>query len=1003
MRCAKKWKLLAMVGLVGLLLLALPTAAHAAQEGDFAYQEDYSGHTVTITRYMGDGGAVEIPATIAGRQVSSVGSGAFAEEFDVSSIVVPEGVQTLGSRAFFRCEGLTRITLPSTLTTIGSGAFEWCYRLPSLELPEGLTTVGDSAFLGCCGLTSLRLPDAVVSLGGHVFESCTGLTTMSLPEGIEDLGGYFFANCRSLRSIVLPDSLKTIGYSAFSGCTSLQTIDIPDGVESIAAYASSGCAELESVSLPAGVTVLKEAVFAGCTNLREVSLPAGLTAIDDVAFQGCATLSRIDIPDGVTTVGKGAFWACGALRSVTLPDGVTTIGRNAFADCTALMELSLPDGLAMLPESLLDGCTSLKELDLPQSISSIGVCAFRGCAALRELTMPAAVNVLSGSAFSGCLKLERVVFLGAQPSIASSAFDDSSAIAYYPISRQEDWASFAAAPKQAYCHVTVDRRNGTPVERTMTDVTGGRFLLPDPQRAGWVFAGWSKREDGSIPWDFSQEPVVSDEIVAFARWVPARTVTFNTQGGSAVASQTVGEGALLTKPADPSRTGHAFAGWYKEAAYTNAWDFALDTVTENRTLYAAWTPKQYTVTFYTGSASSVAPQKVAYGGLVTRPADPTEADFVFSRWCKDAEGKTTWNFQTDRVTGDVTLRAWWTPILQLDVIANNDAWGTVTGAGRYVRGTKVIVTATPVEGYAFVHWLHGFQTVSTNPAYTYQIKDSQMMEAVFEPRGRVSLFIGIFTYNSVPMQWSWVQGAKGYEVWRSTSLGGGFRRVADTTKASFADKNVALCTTYYYKVRTKFADGFGAWSEVRTAKPALDRVSYAEVYPDGYTSVEVNWMEVAGATGYRVYRATSQNGTYARVGDVKEPGLINKKLKPGKTYYYKVRAYRAVGASRVYGPESRVCSGQPVPAMPDHFVARRYSSSSIRLSWGKVPGATKYQVYRATSKDGKYTRVKTTGSHIYIDQGRKRGKTYYYKVRAYRVEGDRKIYGVWTLVDKATP
>jgi uncharacterized repeat protein (TIGR02543 family) len=66
------------------------------------------------------------------------------------------------------------------------------------------------------------------------------------------------------------------------------------------------------------------------------------------------------------------------------------------------------------------------------------------------------------------------------------------------------------------------------------------------------------------------------------------TVSFNSNGGSSVSSREVNENALVTKPADPTKDGHTFAGWYKEAGLNNAWNFSSDRVTSNITLYARW-------------------------------------------------------------------------------------------------------------------------------------------------------------------------------------------------------------------------------------------------------------------------------------------------------------------------------------------------------------------------------------------------------------------------------
>ena len=67
------------------------------------------------------------------------------------------------------------------------------------------------------------------------------------------------------------------------------------------------------------------------------------------------------------------------------------------------------------------------------------------------------------------------------------------------------------------------------------------------------------------------------------------TVTYNTNGGSAVSSATVSEGNKLTAPEAPTKAGYTFLGWYKDAAFTNSWNFDADTVTSNTTLYAKWT------------------------------------------------------------------------------------------------------------------------------------------------------------------------------------------------------------------------------------------------------------------------------------------------------------------------------------------------------------------------------------------------------------------------------
>ena len=77
-------------------------------------------------------------------------------------------------------------------------------------------------------------------------------------------------------------------------------------------------------------------------------------------------------------------------------------------------------------------------------------------------------------------------------------------------------------------------------------------------------------------------------ISEFRILVNAYTVSFNSQGGSSVASQTVASGSKAAIPSDPTKTGYVFGGWYKEAACTNVWNFSSNAVTADITLYAKW-------------------------------------------------------------------------------------------------------------------------------------------------------------------------------------------------------------------------------------------------------------------------------------------------------------------------------------------------------------------------------------------------------------------------------
>lgn len=132
------------------------------------------------------------------------------------------------------------------------------------------------------------------------------------------------------------------------------------------------------------------------------------------------------------------------------------------------------------------------------------------------------------------------------------------------------------------------------------------------------------------------------------------TVSFNTDGGSAIEAQTVESGAVATRPANPTKEGFAFDNWYTSSALTTVFNFATP-ITVDTVLYAKWI-NTYTVTFDTDGGSEVEPQTVVSGGTATQPEDPTKDSFTFDGWydSEDAE----YDFATP-VTEDITIYAKW--------------------------------------------------------------------------------------------------------------------------------------------------------------------------------------------------------------------------------------------------------------------------------------------------------------------------------------------------------
>jgi uncharacterized repeat protein (TIGR02543 family) len=142
------------------------------------------------------------------------------------------------------------------------------------------------------------------------------------------------------------------------------------------------------------------------------------------------------------------------------------------------------------------------------------------------------------------------------------------------------------------------------------------------------------------------------------------TVTFNSNGGSAVDAITVDKGSRVTKPADPTKEGFTFAGWFKEDTLATQFDFDSETVSADITLYAKWdavnASATFTVTFNTNGGSDVPVQQIAQDGKVVKPeTDPTREGYTFAGWFKDADCTIAFDFETEVITADTTIYAKW--------------------------------------------------------------------------------------------------------------------------------------------------------------------------------------------------------------------------------------------------------------------------------------------------------------------------------------------------------
>lgn len=263
------------------------------------------------------------------------------------------------------------------------------------------------------------------------------------------------------------------------------------------------------------------------------------------------------------------------------------------------------------------------------------------------------------------------------------------------------------------------------------------------------------------------------------------------------------------------------------------------------------------------------------------------------------------------------------------------------------------------------------------------------------------------SYSQLKIEWKKVGNVSGYEVYRNTRSTGTFTKVKTVTSPttlSFTNAGLESGTKYYYKVRAYKNVGtkkvYGTFSTVVSATPIPSRVTGVTTRSARYDAVELSWNKVNGATAYEIYRSASATSGFTKIRTLigsSNTTLTNTGLVSGKTYYYKIRAYRSVYGKKVYGTFSNVVSRKPIPGKPAIKSVQSTTSKKATVTWSQISGASGYEVYRCNTKSGTYKRIATVsgGSRLtYTNSGLTSQKAYYYKVRAYRTVNGQKVFGL---------
>lgn len=561
-------------------------------------------------------------------QLTSIGNGGFGWTSSLTSITIPASVTNLGQSPFYASTGLSSVTVDAgnpNFSSIEGVLFDKLGTTliyypgqrsdTTYSIPSNVTTIQDYAFAFAKVLTNVTIPSGVSSIPTYAFDNATSLISITIPSSVTSIGESAFYNARALSNITIPSSVTSIGNSAFYNTASLTSITIPSSVTRIGDYAFHGATSLTSVTIPSSVTSIGSHAFQGATSLSSITIPSSVTSIGNFAFSWMPALTSITIPASVTNFGIGVFYYSTSLSNINVDannesyrssDGVlfnklatTLISYPAGKSGTSY---SIPASVTTVGNSAFSNASSLTEITIPQTVTKIEAYAFQKATSLTSITIPARVSNIEFYAFEGASSLASAYFLGNAPIEVDSAFTNiaPNAKAYIKYGATgfandgETWKGLVVerAIEEESFTVTFDSAGGSAVESDSLSSGSVLQTAPTSTRIGHTLVGWSTSEAGSVV-EFPYTPSATGDFTLHAIWsLNSYIVSFNSQGGSAVANRTLSYGQSLTvAPRAPTRSGYVFTGWSETTTGSLIRLPYTPSGYASKTLYAKWIQK----------------------------------------------------------------------------------------------------------------------------------------------------------------------------------------------------------------------------------------------------------------------------------------------------------------------------------------------------------------------------------------------------------------------------
>ena len=421
--------------------------------------------------------------------VTEIGESTFANCSKLSNVKLSKNLEYMGGRAFGSCEKITQIEIPKSLDNCGNsgyasyhGPFGACSGLKKITFEEGTTEISSGLFRGCTGLEEINIPDSVTEIESSSFEDSINLVSVNIPDSVIKIGNEAFAGCEKIESINIPDSVTEIGERTFANCSKLSNVKLSKNLEYMGGRAFGSCEKITQIEIPKSLDncgnsgyASYHGPFGACSGLKKIIFEEGTKEISNNLFRGCTGLEEISIPASVIKIERYTFADCTNLKNVYFSNGVKNVENNAFTNCTSLTKVNIPDTVDSIGNSAFSGCTNLVEVHLPDKLKEIASDTFSGCKKLTTINFPSTLTMIGNSAFSGCESLPEAILPSGVEKIESNAFKNCKALKKAAV---PDTVSSIGSSAFYGCETLTDITLGSKLKKIESQTFYGCTVLP---------------------------------------------------------------------------------------------------------------------------------------------------------------------------------------------------------------------------------------------------------------------------------------------------------------------------------------------------------------------------------------------------------------------------------------------------------------------------------------------------------------------------------------------